>query len=375
MSRNQDVLYPLRTREGLRNYTFGNRWITEVFEKTGLPEDHRIAETWEVVDRPPESSEILNGPLAGQTLHDVITRFGERLLGRDIVARCGTRFPLLIKFLDASNVLGEQAHHTDAQAAALGLPDPGKTEAWYMLYTRPGATVHMGNRPGVTREDLVQALVEERSRELMVEREVEPGDAFLLYGGTMHYSRGGVLFYEIMENSDVIIPLGRFREPLPPEEKRRLAEERAALVHLEDGFDCQTVPVSLSSGENRRTFILACRHFALERLDLGEAATLRPEGERFYVLSCIDGACHVSGGGEEVVLRKGHTCLVPAGVDEVVLGPEGRASVLKAYVPDLARDVVEPLRTAGVSDAAIVALGGRTRLNDLAPIVAGGAGA
>jgi hypothetical protein len=40
------------------------------------------------------------------------------------------------------------------------------------------------------------------------------------------------------------------------------------------------------------------------------------------------------------------------------------------YVPDLARDVVAPLRAAGVGDEAIVALGGRTRLNELAPIVA-----
>ena len=144
MSGNQDVLYPLRFREVLRNYGFGDRWIVDVFQKTGLPEVHRIAETWEAVDRPPESSEILNGPLAGQTLHDAIASYGERLLGRDVVARCGTRFPLLIKFLDASNVLGEQAHHTDEQARARGLADPGKTEAWYMLYTRPGATIHCG---------------------------------------------------------------------------------------------------------------------------------------------------------------------------------------------------------------------------------------
>ena len=369
MTEGDVTLYPLRTREVLRNYGFGGRWIVDVFEKTGLPEDHRIAETWEVVDRPPESSEIINGPLAGQTLHELIERYGERLLGRDIVARCGTRFPLLIKFLDATHVLGEQAHQTDEQAKAQGLSDPGKTEAWYMLYTRPNATIHCGNRSGVTREDLVEALMEGRSRELMVEREVEPGDAFLLYGGTMHYSRGGVLFYEIMQNSDVIIPLGPFREPLSPEEKRRQAEERAAMVHLEDDFDCQTVPVTLSLGENRRTFLFACRYFALERLDLAEDDALRPEGERFYVLSCIEGTCHVSGGGQDVVLRPGLTCLVPAEIDGGALRPEGRAALLKAYVPDLAQSVVEPLRAAGVSDAAIVALGGRTRLNDLAPIV------
>ena len=45
------MLYPLRFKEILRNYTFGNRWIVDVYAKEGLPEDHRIAETWEVCDR------------------------------------------------------------------------------------------------------------------------------------------------------------------------------------------------------------------------------------------------------------------------------------------------------------------------------------
>jgi hypothetical protein len=53
------VLYPLRFKEALRNYGFGDRWIVEAYEKEGLPEDHRVAETWEVCDRPTESSMTL----------------------------------------------------------------------------------------------------------------------------------------------------------------------------------------------------------------------------------------------------------------------------------------------------------------------------
>jgi mannose-6-phosphate isomerase len=84
-------LYPLRFKEILRNYGFGDRWIPEVFAKTDLPADHRIAETWEFCDRPrtenapQESSEVLNGSLAGLTLHDLIDQYGERLLGSEIV--------------------------------------------------------------------------------------------------------------------------------------------------------------------------------------------------------------------------------------------------------------------------------------------------
>ena len=69
-------LYPLRFKEILRNYGFGNRWIADVYEKVCLPENHTIAETWEVVDRKGESSVVQNGALVGKTLHELIETFG-----------------------------------------------------------------------------------------------------------------------------------------------------------------------------------------------------------------------------------------------------------------------------------------------------------
>jgi mannose-6-phosphate isomerase len=181
------ALYPLRFREILRAYSFGGRWIPRAFAKGGLPPDHPISETWEVCDRPGESSEILNGPLKGLTLGQAIRRYGELLLGADIWARFGGRFPLLIKLLDATHELGEQCHPNDDQNKAWGLKDfSGKTEGWYLLQTAPGAAVFCGNRPGVTRDKLLAALRQGQGRSCMVEYAARPGDAYLLYAGTMH---------------------------------------------------------------------------------------------------------------------------------------------------------------------------------------------
>lgn len=365
-------LYPLRFKEILRNYGFGDRWIVEAFEKDGLPEDHHIAETWEVCDRPTgESSEVINGALAGRTLHELIEAYGAALLGEDVVARCGTRFPLLIKFLDASNVLAEQAHHTDELAAERGLEDPGKTEAWYMLKSREGATIRVGNRSGVTRAEVREALLDGSIKELMRVYEVEPGDAFLLYAGTMHYSDGGVLFYEIMQNSDVYISLRPPDPDLPPEEREAYVRMALEGVHIEEGFDAQTAPVVVGGGANRRTFVLACRYFALERLDLMAPTMMRCDGSRFYVLSVIAGAVTVVHGDHHERLRPGQTVLLPADLGLVTLVPTEPSSVLKTYVPDLSSNVIEPLRLAGISDEAIVALGGRTELNDVAAVMGG----
>jgi mannose-6-phosphate isomerase len=366
-------LYPLRFKEILRNYGFGDRWIPQVFAKTGLPEDHRIAETWEFCDRPQESSEVINGPLAGLTLHDLIAQYGERLLGTEIVASFGMRFPLLIKFLDSSNPLGEQVHQNDELARAMGLQDPGKTEAWYMLHVRDGASVHCGNLPGVTREQARQAMFDGTIRDCMQEYFVQPGDAFLLYAGTIHYSRGGVLFYEIMQNSDVGLPLRRWpgRPGYPQrteEEQARMLMQAAEAIHLEEDFDCQTRPVVLKEGENVRTYVMACQHFAVERLDLAAPYTLSGDGRHFFALSQVQGRSivrSVANGGLEIELEPGLSCLVAAELGQVTIEPSPEASILVAYVPNLITDIVQPLRNAGVDDRAIAALGGVTKLNPL----------
>ena len=360
------ALYPLRFREILRDYGFGDRWIVREFAKTGLPEDHRIAETWEVCDRPGESSEIINGWMRGQSLRQAINAGAEALLGRAIVARYGAQCPLLIKLLDASNVLGEHIHPGDELVRQRGLGDySGKAEAWYMLRARPESTILCGHRPGVTPEVFLDAMLEDRTRECMREHAAGVGDSFLLYPGTMHYSSGGLLFYEIMQNSDINIGLRPARGGGEWAEVEGKAREILEAVHFEEGFEPRTRPVAVSCGDNQRTFLTACEPFALERLDLVAPYVLEMDGERFKVVTAIEGSAEVGCAGGTERLESGQSCLLPAALGPASIAPQGEAALLVAYVPDLAADVVEPLRACGVDEEAIRALGGCSELNPL----------
>jgi len=358
-------LYPLRFKEILRDYRFGERWIAEVFEKDGLPPEGRIAETWEVCDRPNESSVVTNGPLAGATLHELIAGYGADLLGTEVTRVHGSRFPLLIKLLDVTHPLGEQVHQSDALARARGLADPGKTEAWYMLRVKPGATVRCGSQADVDREQVRAALLNGSIRQLMAEHAVQPGDAFLLHAGTMHFSGGGALFYEIMQNSDVIIGLRSPALDLPEAQRAAQVELMLEGIHLEEGFDPQVRPAVLAEGANRRTFILAGEHFALERLDLATPYPLDCTGARFFVLTQIEGFTRVQADAGSTELRPGQSCLLPAVLGRVLLTPQRSSALLKAYLPDLVGDIIQPLRCAGIPDVVIAGLGGQTRLNPL----------
>ena len=48
---------------------------------------------------------------------------------------------------------------------------------------------------------------------------------------------------------------------------------------------------------------------------------------------------------------------MPAGIGEVDVVPDGEADLVACYVPDMGRDVVGPLREAGLSGEEIRGLG------------------
>ena len=72
------------------------------------------AESWEIVDHGDDQSVVLNGPLAGKTLGELVREQPAALLGEESGA---TSFPLLFKFLDCNRTLSVQVHPNDEQGA------------------------------------------------------------------------------------------------------------------------------------------------------------------------------------------------------------------------------------------------------------------
>jgi len=65
--------------------------------------DGPIGEAWVLSDRTDYQSLVANGPLKGQTLGEVMAQFPEQLMGK--LSSRFRRFPLLLKFLDAHEML------------------------------------------------------------------------------------------------------------------------------------------------------------------------------------------------------------------------------------------------------------------------------
>lgn len=104
-----------------------------------------------------------------------------------------------------------------------------------------------------------------------------------------------------------------------------------------------------------RVFLCACPYFALERWRAGTAAPLRHAFETAVILSNVGAPVSVDAGSSTQWLGRAETLLLPAALGRVEM--RGPADVLMGYLPDLERDVRDPLLAAGYGTGVIAALG------------------
>jgi mannose-6-phosphate isomerase len=322
------ALPPLRFEPILREYLWGGRRLGSELGKPIGPGDH-YAESWEIVDHGNDQSIVAAVPLAGTTLHELVSQHGEALLGRHYPRR---QFPLLFKFLDACDVLSVQVHPNDEQAALLDPPDLGKTEAWVVLAADPQAEIYAGLRSGVDRQQLACAVADGRCDECLHVVRPAVGDCFLIEAGTVHALGGGLLIAEIQQASDTTFRLFDWNRVDRDGRPRRLhIEEALAAIDFARGPVGPRVPQPTDRPHVER--LAACEKFVLDRWRIDLAAPLATN-ERFHILSVVAGGVSVSASGAEHSLARGGTLLVPASCNVVEIKPRsGQAVLLDMYLP------------------------------------------
>jgi mannose-6-phosphate isomerase len=371
-------MYPLKFKPYLKFYPYGGRRFAEVLGKEGVPRDRDVAETWEISDHGEEQSTVANGPLAGQTLRQLMQQFGAELVGSEVFDRYGDYFPLLLKFLDCDKRLPAHMHPNDHHAARLGLKDKGKTEAWYIVRADPGAMAYIGNLPGLTPQAFSEAIARGDTYDgVMNKVETTTGETFFVPAGRLHGLDGGNLAFEIQQNSDAgfgwdwagFVEAG-VSPPGDAQQHKQLAVECA---YYEDGAQEMTKYITFEENGTERSFCCACEFFVLERWISRQRQSFVDAAPRFNTFTVIAGAATIRGGGQEVFARRGESLLIPAGV-EIEIAPQsgvngGAVEMLRCYVPNLQRDVIDPLRHRGFDPYEIAWLGSYGQGNDLLPLL------
>ncbi len=331
-----------------------------------LPTGGVIGEAWLISDHPTAESVVAEGPDRGRTLRELLAADADAILGRLATLTPHGRFPLLLKILDAGSALSVQVHPDDACAQRLSEPDVGKTEMWHVIQANAGSELVCGLDPGMDAMGFRAAVERDEIESAMARFETAPGDSVFVSAGTVHAIGGGILLAEIQQNSDLTYRIYDYNRPGPDGTLRELHVEKAAeAIHFGSSHTGknESLQMPAENGAVRRV-LAACRYFAAERWDLDGLSAHETHGDSFHIVLTIDGPVQVVTTDGAMTLASGQAVIVPAASGGYTV--EGNGAVLVYYVPNLARDIVEPLSAAGHDMAAIVRLGGDPSTSDLA---------
>jgi mannose-6-phosphate isomerase len=317
----------LRFHPILREYLWGGRRLgTDLGKPIGAGTHY--AESWEIVDHSADQSRVVDGPLAGKTLHELVTQEGRAIFGRH---HPRNQFPLLLKFLDCHQTLSVQVHPNDEQAAKLNPPDLGKTEAWVVLAAEPGSKIYAGLKPDVDRQTLERELTRGNCEACLHEFEPRVGDCVLIEAGTVHALGAGLLVAEIQQASDTTYRLFDWNRVDRDGKPRELHIQQAL-----DVTDYTRGPVnpskSIPTADHGRERLVQCDKFILDRLRLSASHTL-PDDNRFHILAVVEGAASISTENGNCNLQRGGTALIPATTRDVKIVPQDQAVLLDMYLP------------------------------------------
>jgi mannose-6-phosphate isomerase len=328
---NEIDLYPLKFEPIYQYRIWGGRRLGEVLSST-LPIDGPIGEAWILSDREDHMSRIANGPLRGETLGQLFEKFPEQLLGK--LAGHFSRFPLLLKFLDAKEMLSVQVHPTDSHRDLLPSGETGKTEAWVVLEASKDSRIYAGLKPGTTVNNLRKALTDEKVADKLTYFTPKSGDGVFIPAGTVHTLGGDVVVFEIQENSDVTFRLYDWNHVDAKTGKQRelQVEQAISCIDFSQGAVGPVVPVVEEVKPVLRERLFLCEYFGLWRLT-GETKLKVGEAGKPHVLVCISGKGQLNYGSENYSVDKGDVLLLPAVVGVCDFLPRNEVCLLEITLP------------------------------------------
>ncbi len=323
------MLYPLKFKPRLKELIWGGDKLAKAGKKPSPKANpEKIGESWEVSGVPGDISVVANGFLKNNNLQELIEVYMGDLVGDSVYEKYGLEFPVLVKFIDAHDVLSVQVHPDDALAEKRH-NSRGKTEMWYVVDAEPGGFLYVGFKRELSREEYAVAVESGSLSELLERYEVKKGDVYFIPAGTVHAIGRGVLIAEIQETSNITYRIDDWGRVGKDGKPRQLHTELAI-----DAIDF-SVPgdrrISVSPAFDADARVVSCPHFTVNLLNL-EEKIVRDYAplDSFVIYLCTEGSCRIVSESGEEQLSALESILIPAEETEITL--YGKATLLEVYI-------------------------------------------
>ncbi|WP_462253894.1 type I phosphomannose isomerase catalytic subunit [Ekhidna sp.] len=318
-------LYPLKFKTIFKEKLWGGQKIKTILGKDFSPLEN-CGETWELSGVAGNVSIISQGPLKGKSLSELVKEFQNELVGKSIYARFGNNFPLLIKFIDATQDLSVQVHPNN-ELAKKRHNSSGKDEMWYIIQADQGSSLINGFERDTNKVEFLDHTRAGKTLELLHKELVEKGDVFYLPAGRVHTIGKGLLLAEIQQTSDITYRIFDFERFDKDGNKRELHIDLAvdALDYSKpDKIKCQYVEKT-----NETNSIVSSPSFTTNKLNLNQLTRINRER-----LDCFKIYIGIGGKGKiaNESIQLGEVLLVPASIKTYQIEPEGELTLLETYI-------------------------------------------
>lgn len=274
---------------------WGGGRLPHLYGRKCLDSSVPIGESWDVStwlrdpgdpDLPTVTS-ILNGPLAGTPLDEIMS------------------VPVVVKLLDTAEKLSVQVHPV--------ADDAHKDEMWYVLYAEPDSYLYCGLNDGVTAENLCELVRRSNTSQesilgcLKTATNLQPGMCFNVPSGTVHAVGPGLVAFEVSECLQITYRLYDYN--------------RGRALHIEDG--CKALTASRNIVNVLDPALLVSNCVTQEIItQFPTFSVVRVTGSHFRIDSCPHihlvtatmGDCTITGADSRwnIIIKHASTCLIPS---------------------------------------------------------------
>lgn len=289
-----------------------------------------IGESWELSAVPGCESIVADGDDCGMTLNNLVEKYKDELVGKNVYERYGNNFPLLVKFIDAKDDLSLQVHPNDKLAKERH-NSFGKTEMWYILDSKKNAKIHAGLNQSINAEEYEKRVKEHTLMDVVASYDSTPGDLFFLPAGRLHAIGTGNFLVEIQQSSNITYRVDDYN--------RRDANGNLRELHTElakDAIDYTCYPDYKSEThkiDSATESLVKCDYFQVNKITVDGEQSVHNNEDSFMGLVCIGGDGKLKVDGISTPVRQGETLLLPAHVDEFDI--EGNLSLLTVVIPSM----------------------------------------
>ena len=324
------MLYPFKFRAQLFHKIWGGHSIEKWYDY--VPADYEnVGEAWVMSDVEKYPTEVSNGAHAGDSLQDLLEVYMDELVGEKVYDVFGNHFPLLLKFIDATDDLSIQVHPDDDYALE-NEKSLGKTEMWYVLPSKGDAAIYLGWNQQMNLSLIHAAIADGTLSEYLREYKVHEGDVAYIPAGTIHAMRRNTIVAEIQENSDITYRLYDYNRIGNDGKKRPLKLDKALQVMDfnpdNEASYAPTMPRIDGVVNLKKTPYFTANLLSPTRPVQRDYAPL----DSFVAYMCVEGQCEVTALDCETEDKSVSMRMGEATLNDLLLTPQGHCKLIEIYV-------------------------------------------